>query len=279
MNNSLNRVIELPSFGVNKFKVRMVADDGCHLGLIILGICFSLIMIFGSIYDMKEVYPNFQIYQKPEYIEAEVSGGCKQSESRRRNPVPPVECGFYIKYEGKIHQRDFNYVGSLPDTSGVRAVRSQNDHNLISVDLALQHITAIFLRKLMWLLLGVISSIGALYLIINRLKARYFTFELNRGITNLVLIPIDHLRELGKGDGIRYFNCMGKVQVRMRYGDLVGSKKSHPYLVYRHSRLYVLIARNDNTGNFLVVDEGVKRLRLGEEELQALREELKGDSL
>lgn len=282
MNHSLNNLrdhlIELPLVPKN-FKVRMVLGDSCHIGLILL----CLFLLFASVVNdyngIKDFYKDFLISQNPEFIEADVQGQCHIATGPKQLD-PSIQCIYHIIYDGKTYQTDLRYIGFTLDSSEVKAVRHKKNPSLISTDLALKKILSSSVYYLFCIVLGIGLFVGLIYLFIKRFNVSYCIYEMNRGNTDLALLPIylDTLskKEMGqeKDRGIVYWNSFRNKQVKMRYGGWFSSTMSTPCFITLDNKLYVLVVHNKETGNLLVVDECLNRFRMGKKARKALREKI-----
>lgn len=282
MNQSLNNLKghlnELPLAPKN-LKVRMVLGDSCHIGLILLCLFLFFASVVKDYNGIKDFYKDFLISQNPEFIEAAVHGQCHIATGPKQSD-PSIQCVYHIIYDGKTYQKDLRYIGFTLDSSEVKAVRHKNDPLLISTDLALKKLVSSSIYYLFCIALGIGLFVGLIYLFIKRFNVSYCIYEMNRGNTDLALLPIclDTLskKEMDqeKDKSIVYWNYFRNKQVKMRHGGWFSSTVSTPYFITLDNKLYVLVVHNKETGNLLVVDERLNRFKMGKKDRKALREKI-----
>ncbi|MGL4675228.1 MAG: hypothetical protein ACRCXK_10240 [Wohlfahrtiimonas sp.] len=137
--------------------------------------------------------------------------------------------------------------------------------NLGTNDLPLETTIGVVALSMMFGIAGGIIFVLAISLAIKRIKLMYFLWEINHGDSELVLLCIDKRR-----DDIKYINSIKNKSIAMKYGALAITQsakcKYRPFYYFRDEQQYILIVQNKNTGNFLVVDTDLKRLKIREQQ-------------
>lgn len=137
--------------------------------------------------------------------------------------------------------------------------------NLGTNDLPLETTIGVVVLSMMFGIAGGVIFVLAISLAIKRIKLMYFLWEINHGDNELLLLCIDK----NKND-IKYVNWIKNQSITMKYGALAVTQsakcKYRPFYYFRDGQLYILIVQNKNTGNFLIVDTSLKRLKISEQQ-------------
>lgn len=252
------------NFLTNGLKVRRVYGDGCSLPVIFMGVFFAFTLIAVMLTSIYNIYDDIQIKFNAEPIEAEVSGECQRSKHKRRDSIY-VDCDLTIYYDSKIYRKSFNFIDFTTQDFTFQAVKHKHNPNLITVDLALDTIIS---QVVFGILLGIGGGIMLFIsfgLAIRRIKLMYFLWEINHGDSELALLHIDQRK-----DDVKYINRVKNKSVVVKYGAFAMTQsakcKYRPFYYFRDGQQYILIVQNKNTGNFLVVDTDLKRLKISEQQ-------------
>lgn len=252
------------SFLTNGLKVRRVYGDGCGVLVILMVLFFAFTLIAIMLTSIYSIYDDIQIKFNAEPIEAKASGQCQRSQHKGQNSIY-VDCDLTIDYDHKRYRKSFHFIDFTTQEFVFKAVKHKNNPDLITVDLALDTIA----RQLFFgILLGIGASIMffvAFGLASRRIKLICFLREINRGYGELALLCVSERKE-----DIEYFNRVKNKPIAMEYGAFViiesEKYKYRPFCYFRDNQQYVLIAQNKHTGNFLIVDTALKRLKISEQQ-------------
>lgn len=252
------------SFLTNGLKVRKVYGDGCGVPVILMVVFFACTLAAIMLTSIYNIYDDIQIKFNAEPIEAEVSGKCQRSQHKGKNSIY-VDCDLAIYYDNKRYRKSFHFIDFTTQDFIFKAVKHKNKPDLITVDLALDTIA----RQLFFgILLGIGASIMffvSFGLASRRIKLIYFLREINHGHGELALLCVSERKE-----DIEYFNRVKNKPIAMEYGAFVMMEsekcKYRPFYYFRDDQQYILIVQNKNTGNFLVVDTDLKRLKIREQQ-------------
>lgn len=252
------------SFLTNGLKVRRVYGDGCGLPVILMGLFFACTLIAMMLVSIYNIYDDIQIKLNPESIEAEVFGKCERSKHKRRYSIY-VDCDLTIYYDSKIYRKRFNFIDFTTQNFVFQAIKHKNNPDLITVDLALDTIVS---QMIFGILLGIGGGIMIFIscdLATRRIKLSCFLREINHGDGELALLCVSEREE-----DIEYFNNVKNKRIKMTYGAFTITRsakyKYRPFYYFFDNQQYILIIQNKKTGNFLVVDTDLKRLKISEQQ-------------
>lgn len=251
-------------FLINGLKVRRVYGDGCSLPVILMGLFFGGLLIIGMMMDIPRIYEDMQIQLNAELIEAEVATKCQRSKHKGFNTIY-VDCSLTIYYDDKTYQKNLFFIDFTTQDFSFKAIKHRDHPDLISVDLALKTIIGQWAFSLILGFVGGMVVIHAVVLATRRIKLVYFLWEINHGYGELALLCVSEREE-----DVKYFNRVKNKSIAMKYGAFTITQsakcKYHPFYYFRDGQLYILIVQNKNTGNFLIVDTSLKRLKISEQQ-------------
>jgi len=137
--------------------------------------------------------------------------------------------------------------------------------NLGTNDLPFETTIGVVVTSMMFGIAGGVIFVMSLVLTIKRIKLMYFLWEINHGDSELALLHIDKRK-----DDVKYINRVKNKSIVVKYGALAVTQsakcKYRPFYYFRDGQLYILIVQNKNTGNFLIVDTSLKRLKISEQQ-------------